>query len=63
MNKFKREITIIIEGETLESLSDKELFKKLKIDFVYWWQNHNWPYGKPCKELIGTEITEVKLKV
>jgi hypothetical protein len=62
MNKFEREITIVIKGETSESLSDEELFRKLKIDSVHWWQNPNWPYGRPCKELLGTEILEVKLK-
>ena len=63
MNKFKREITIVIEGETSEeSLSNEELFKKLSINPICWWVNSNWPYGKPCKEMIGTEITKIELK-
>lgn len=63
MNKFKKEITIIIEGESVEDLTSESLFEKLQIKFVDWWENNpSWPYGKPCKEVIRTEVTKISLK-
>ena len=62
MDRFKREITIILEGESSKELSDEELFKTLTITVKNWWQNPNWPYGKPCKQLLGLEIDKISLK-
>ena len=62
MGEFKREITIVVEGESSKELSDEELFNKLNITVKDWWQNPNWPYGKPCKQLLGMEVEKISLK-
>jgi hypothetical protein len=64
MHKFKKEITIVIEGETTkEDLNEEELFKNLRINYVNWWESHpSWPYGKPCKEMRGVEIISINIK-
>lgn len=63
MKKFKKEITIILEGESEREYTDEEIFSSLKISFLGWWENNpSWPYGKPCKELIGIEVNKISLK-
>ena len=62
MDKFRKEITIIIEGESSKELSNEELFSKLTITIKHWWQNPNWPYGKPCEQLRDIEVESISLK-
>lgn len=64
MVKFKKEITITVEGESDRDYTEEEIFSKLKIEFIGWWKNNpNWPYGTPCKQLRKLEVKKIELKL
>jgi hypothetical protein len=62
--KFKKEISIIIEGEIFEdSIDPIDIFKDLKISWKHWWEyNTQWIYGKPSKELQKGRIDKIYLE-
>jgi hypothetical protein len=59
--KFRKELTIIIEGELDdESLSPEEILKSLKFSWKHWWENNpNWPYGTPSEIVQGGRIEKI----
>lgn len=61
--KFKKQITIVIEGEVFdENLNEVEVFKSLKISWKHWWEdNSNWIYGEPTESLQGGRIDKIFL--
>ena len=64
MHKFKKEITIIVEGESFsELISEQEIFNNLSIFHKKWWiNNDSWPYGEPCEEMKRLEVKSITLK-
>lgn len=63
MAKFKKEITITIEGELFDnSLSPIEIFKSLKFSWKHWWENNpSWVYGRPCNQIQAGRINKIFL--
>lgn len=61
--KFKKEITIIIEGEVFdESINPIEIFKNLKFSWRHWWENNNnWTYGKPSLPIQKGIINKITI--
>jgi hypothetical protein len=63
MAKFRKEITIAIEGELFDdSLDHVEIFKSLKFSWKHWWEkNPNWIYGKPTNHTQIGRIDKIFL--
>lgn len=61
--KFKKEITIVIEGEIFDdSLDPIEIFKSLRFSWKHWWQdNGKWIYGTPSPNMQGGIINKIFL--
>jgi hypothetical protein len=61
--KFKKEIKIVIEGETFdESIDPIEIFKNLNFTWKHWWQNDpNWIYGTPSEIIQKCKIEKIFL--
>jgi len=59
--KFKKEITITIEGEIFDKqISPEDLFKNLKFSWKHWWQSDpNWIYGTPTEKSQKGRIDKV----
>lgn len=64
MEKFKKEITILIEGEHSKGEPTlTELMNILNIKPKHWWEkNPSWPYGEPCDEVKRHKINKVEIK-
>lgn len=64
MEKFKKEIKIILEGEYLkEEPSLKEIIENLKIEAKHWWENNpSWPYGEPCDQVKKYKVNKINIK-
>jgi hypothetical protein len=63
MAKFKKEITITIEGELFDdSLDHIEIFKSLKFSWKHWWENNpTWIYGTPINQMQAGRIDKIYL--
>lgn len=61
--RFKKEITIVVEGEIFdESTTPEEVLKSLKIQYSHWWENNpNWPYGTPSVPIQKGRIDKISL--
>lgn len=64
MEKFKKEITILIEGEhSKEEPTLNELMNILNIRTKHWWEdNPSWPYGEPSDKAKKHKINKIEIK-
>jgi hypothetical protein len=61
--KFKKEITLVIEGEIFdEKLSPLDVFKSAKLFWKHWWEcDPKWTYGAPSDMIKGGQIHKISL--
>ena len=59
--KFKKEMTIVVEGEIYDdSLTPEEVLKSLKWSYLHWWErNSTWTYGKPSPDIQGGRVDRI----
>ena len=62
--KFKKEITLVIEGEIYDpSLSPDDLIQSIRWSWIHWWENNpKWPYGKPSEANQAAFLSKVYFK-
>lgn len=61
--KFKKEITIVVEGEIYDKeISIFDLIHSIKWSYKHWWEgNPNWPYGKPSSPIQAGRIDKISM--
>ena len=59
--KFKKEITIVIEGELDDaSMTPEDIFKSLRFSYLHWWErNPNWMYGQPVTSARRGKVEKI----
>lgn len=59
--KFRKDITITIEGDIYDdTLSPEEIVKSLKWSWKHWWEeNSKWIYGRPTEAIQGGRIEKI----
>lgn len=60
--RFRKEVTIVIEGEAFDSISPIEIFKSLRFSWRHWWENNpNWVYGTPSDKMQSGRVDRIFL--